>query len=136
MVDEKAEGAKMSPTQRSLEKMRKEGYLAAITERWNAFSKTRNDLFQFIDVLCIRDNETIGIQTTSGSNVSARIAKIRSLDTAMLWLAPSRRIIVHGWKKCGPRGKVKRWACRQVEVLKDREVELGQDETPLPLQAL
>ncbi len=130
-------GGMSSPTQRSLSKLRDEGYLVAITERWNSFSRTRTDLFGFVDVLAIKGNETIAVQTTSGTNVSARIAKIRASESAMLWLASStRRIIVHGWAKRGPRGKVKRWACRQVEVLLDREVELGQDVTPLEITRL
>lgn len=106
--------------------------MVAITERWNPWSRTRQDLFSFIDVLAVKDNEVIGVQTTSGTNVSTRIAKIRMLPEAMLWLSsPTRRIVVHGWAKRGPRGKAKHWACRQVEVFKDREVELGQDATPL-----
>jgi len=116
--------------------MRDEGWLTAVVERWNPFAKIRNDLFGFIDVLCVKGNEIVAIQTTSGTNVSARIAKIRSMENSIRWLAPSRRIIIHGWAKRGPRGKAKRWCCRQVEVLKDREIELGQDETPIPLQTL
>ncbi len=123
-----------SPTQRTLEKMKSEGYMTAIVERWNAFAKIRNDLYGFIDVLCVRGNEIVAVQTTSGSNVSARIAKIRSMENAIRWLAPSRRIIVHGWAKRGPRGKAKHWACRQVEVLLDREVELGQNTTPTEIE--
>lgn len=107
----------MSPTQRSLAKLRKEGWFVAITERWNPWSKTRQDLFGFIDLLAIRGDETLAVQTTSGTNVSARLEKIRGIQAASLWLeSPSRKIVVHGWRKVGERGKRKLWDCREVTV--------------------
>jgi hypothetical protein len=106
----------MSPTQRSLALLRKRGYFVAITERWNPWSKTRVDLFGFIDLLAIRGNETLAVQTTSGSNVSARIEKIRGLPISAKWLSDTRSIVVHGWRKVGARGKRKLWECREVAV--------------------
>lgn len=105
----------MTPTQRSLQKLRAEGGFVAITEKWNPFSRTRQDLFGFVDLLCIRGDEVIAVQTTSGSNVSARVQKIRGLQAFHLWnAAPTRRTVVHGWRKVGPRGKRKVWECREV----------------------
>lgn len=103
----------MSPTQRSLKKLRAEGYYCAVTEHFNPWVKIRQDLFGFIDILALRDNETLAIQTTSGSNVAARIDKIRALASATLWLSsPARQLHIHGWRKVGPRGKAKKWECR------------------------
>ena len=108
---------KKSPTQRSLEKLRKEGWTCAITERWNAYAKLRQDLFGFIDVLAFRGNEVLAVQTTSGSNVSARLDKIHGLQSASLWLeSPNRKIVIHGWAKRGGRGEVKHWDCRELFV--------------------
>jgi hypothetical protein len=117
----------MSPTQRTLAKLRSDGYsLVEVTERWNTFTKTRRDLFNFIDVLAVKGNEVLAVQTTSGTNVSARIAKIRGLQSSGLWLeSPNRRIIVHGWRKTGARGKRKVWTCRAVELTREMEIELG-----------
>ena len=42
-----------SPTQLSLKLMKERGYLCQIVERWNAFAKIRQDLFGFVDVLCV-----------------------------------------------------------------------------------
>jgi len=107
----------MSPTQRTLKEMRKRGYLCEIVERFNPWSKTRHDLFSFVDVLCIKGDETLAVQTTSGSNVSARIAKIAQTQAAALWLeSPSRKIVVHGWALKGKRGKRKLWQCREVFI--------------------
>ena len=107
--------AKTSPTQRSLALLRKQGYRCAVTEHWNSFVKRRQDLFSFIDVLAIAPR-MLAIQTTSGTNVAARIAKILELDAAREWLEAGHRIIVHGWAKRGERGAVKRWTCREEEV--------------------
>jgi hypothetical protein len=106
-----------SPTQRSLAKLRAEGWLVAITEHWNQYARVRQDLFGFIDLLAVRGNETLAVQTTSGSNVSARLEKIRATQAASLWLeSPTRKIVIHGWRKVGERGKRKLWECREVEV--------------------
>ncbi len=107
-----------SPTQRSKAKLQSEGYLVAIVERWNMYARVRQDLFGFIDLLALKGDETLAVQTTSGSNVSARIAKIRATQASAIWLeSPSRKIVVHGWRLCGPRGKRKKWECRE-EFLK------------------
>lgn len=107
----------MSPTQRSLAKLRKDGWLVAITERWNPFAKIRQDLFGFVDLLAIKGDTTLAVQTTSGDNVTARIAKIRALQSSSLWLeSPNRKIVVHGWRKIGERGKRKIWECREVTL--------------------
>jgi len=108
---------KTSPTQRSLKMMRADGWLCAIVEKYNSFIKVRQDLFGFADILCVKQNEVLLIQTTSGSNVSERIKKIQALQAAEIWLdSPNRSIHVHGWRKAGPRGGVKKWECRVVKL--------------------
>lgn len=109
----------MSPTQRSLKKLRDDGYTAAVTERFNPYAKVRVDLFGFIDILAFKDEMTVAVQTTSGDggNVSARVQKIMALPAAKAWAASIfRQIVVHGWAKRGPRGKRKVWECREVIV--------------------
>ncbi len=107
----------MTPTQRTLAKLRSEGWLCAIVEKFNHHVKIRQDLFGFGDILAVRAEETLLIQTTSGSNVSARLEKIRGNPATALWLAcPTRKIICHGWAKRGARGCRKLWTCREVAV--------------------
>jgi hypothetical protein len=101
----------MSPTQRSLAEMRKRGYTAQVVERWNAFAKIRQDLFGFIDVLCVGNGETVGVQCTSGSNVSSRIKKIAESDDMPTIRKAGWRILVHGWRK-DAKG---RWVLREVD---------------------
>ena len=106
-----------SPTQRSLKKLRGEGYLVAIVERWNPYAKIRQDLFGFVDLLAIRGDVTLAVQTTSGDHVANRIEKIRGTQAAGVWLeSPNRKIVVHGWRKIGARGKRKLWECREESV--------------------
>lgn len=108
---------KKSPTARSLEKLRKEGWTCAITERWNPFAKLRQDLFGFVDLLCFRGNDVLAVQTTSGDNVSHRLEKIHGIQSASLWLeSPNRKLVIHGWRLAGERGQVKRWFCRELFV--------------------
>ena len=99
-----------SPTQRSLKMMRDQGYLCEVTERWNQWAKIRQDLFNFVDILCIKDGKTVAVQTTSYSNISARIKKIQGLDSYPIIKSAGWEIVVHGWKK----DKSGRWMVREV----------------------
>ena len=110
--------SKTSPTQRSLALLRRQGYRVAITEHWNSFVKRRQDLYGFIDVLAIAPS-MLAIQTTSADHVSHRVEKILDLPAAREWIEAGHRIIVHGWAKRGPRGAVKKWECREVEILRE-----------------
>ena len=101
-----------SPTQRSLKLLRERGYVAAVTERWNPHARLRQDLFGFIDIVALSAIGIIAVQTTSGANMAARIAKIQALPAAKTWLDSGGLIIVHGWRKVGARGARKLWECR------------------------
>lgn len=110
-----------SPTQRSLKHLRDQGYTCAITEHWNSFIKRRQDLFGFIDLVAIHKDHpgVMAIQTTSGSNVAARIEKILGVEESRTWLEAGNRLVVHGWAKRGARGKRKLWTVREVEIKLD-----------------
>lgn len=100
----------MSPTQLTLKLLRDEGYTVAVVEHWNAFTRRRNDLFGFIDILGLRDGETIAVQATSYSNVSARVNKIAEHENVGVVRKAGWRIAVHGWRKVK-----NRWTCRVVD---------------------
>ena len=95
-----------TPTQRSLKHLRDAGYNAAITEHWNPFARIRQDLFGFVDILALKDNETLAVQTTSYSNISARVKKIAEHENVRSVREAGWRIEVHGWRK---NPKSKRW---------------------------
>lgn len=92
--------------------MRDRGYLCEVTERWNPFAKIRQDLYNFVDVLCIKDGETVAVQTTSYSNISARVKKIQELETFPIVKSAGWKIIIQGWHK----DKSNRWVVREVEL--------------------
>lgn len=102
-----------SPTARSLEYLRKLGYIADVTERWIPKLNVRKDLFGFIDIVAINDTEVLAVQATSGDggNVSARVTKIAEHDNYPM-VCKHMRIVVHGWRK----NAAGRWTLREVEL--------------------
>ena len=101
----------MSPTQRSLKYLRDQGYRCWITERWCPYSKRRIDLWNCIDILAIGNGETIGVQTTSRGNVSARVKKIQENEYYPELIRSGWKVHVHGW------GKLKAgWTLKLVEL--------------------
>lgn len=109
----------MSPTQRSLKRLRDAGYLASVVERFVRFPPPghRVDLFGFVDLIAIRGDEVLAVQATVGASVSARIEKIRNEPNVFKWLSSNMRVIeIHGWAKRGAKGKRKLWTCRVVKV--------------------
>lgn len=101
-----------SPTQRSLKLLRDEGYTVAIVERWCSFTRKRYDLYGIFDLLCVGNGRTLAVQTTSASNVSARIRKIAESEHIAAVRADGWACEVHGWLK-NSKG---RWVCRRVDV--------------------
>ena len=101
-----------SPTQLSLELMRARGYTSSVVEHWNPFARIRQDLFGFIDVLCLGDGEIVGVQTTTAKNMSARITKIREHENLLPVLDSGMRVLIHGWQK----NKSNRWEVKETEI--------------------
>ena len=91
--------------------MRGQGYLCAITEHWNHFAKIRQDLFGFIDILAIKGEEIIAIQTTTQTNQSARVKKILEHKNYPFVKEAGWSIVVHGWRRLKTG-----WACKIVEL--------------------
>src|SRR5690349_222122 len=102
-----------SPTQRSLKKLRADGYTAVVVEHWSHYARRRIDFANFADIIAFQPGKGIvAVQTTTAANLAARIAKIKAEPRAATWLAAGGKIVAQGWAKRGPRGKVKHWECR------------------------
>ena len=102
----------LTPTQLSLRHLREEGYTAQVVEVWNPHARIRQDLFGIIDILALRDTETLAVQTTSAGNVSARVRKIADSEHISAIREAGWRILVHGWAKVG-----NRWTLtREVDI--------------------
>lgn len=110
-----------SPTEKSLEKLRKAGYFVGITEHFNGFARIRQDLFGFIDMVAITPDAVgvLAVQTTSRTNMNARIEKILVSKYALPWLQSGNRIEAHGWIKRGKTGTRKLWECDVREITLD-----------------
>ena len=107
-----------------------------IVEHFNHFSKQRNDLFGFADVLAVHPKKGhLYIQVTSGTNVNARLKKMREESKHVIeaLLETGAHVEVHGWRKvkvctkcneekysklctCKGTKSVARWRPRIVEV--------------------
>ena len=108
----------MTPTARSLRVLRQRGATPAVVERRLPRGFVTQDLYGFIDLVALEPGQVglLGVQTTSGANVAARLTKIAQEPRAALWLACGNRIVVHGWRRAGPRGKRKTWQLRELVV--------------------
>ena len=82
-----------------------------MVERWNPYARIRQDLFGFGDLLCLREAEIVLLQTTSGSNLAARIKKIVEHENVNAVRESGMKIYVHGWRKLKSG-----WACNEKEV--------------------
>lgn len=110
--------SKTSPTQRTLKHMREQGYLCQVVERWNPHARVKQDLYGFIDVLCVKGEDIVGVQACSsggssgrGSDMSARITKITEHANWPL-VCSAIRVVVQGWRK-NAQGH---WVLREVQL--------------------
>ena len=117
----------MSPTQRTLKRLRKDGWTCQVVERWNSYAKVRVDLFGVIDVIGMHpERGIIGVQATSGSNLSKRVAKAMGEPKLRTWLQSGGLFQAWGWRKSA---RTKRYELRKVEFRKRGE-ELISEEVP------
>jgi hypothetical protein len=104
--------ATKSPTQLSLAKLREEGYTVAVVEHWNSFARIRQDLFGFIDLLALKGKEVLAVQTTTASNMSARVKKIGDHENVSPVREAGWTIHVHGWHQ----DDKKKWHCKVKDI--------------------
>lgn len=91
--------AKEGPTERTLKRLRKAGWSAAVVEKWNPHARVRQDLFGIVDVLAVGGGETLAIQATSDSNVRSRVVKLEDSEALPDLREAGWRIEVWGWRK-------------------------------------
>ena len=91
-------------------------------EKWIPQTKRRMDLFGCIDLVALDGQPgVLGIQATSGSNHSSRVAKALDEPRLQEWLSAGNRFAVWSWAKRGPRGGRKLWTLREQELLEQDE---------------
>lgn len=110
-----------SPTQRALAFCKDQGWTVQVVEKWNQWAGVRQDLFGCIDLVVLdgAGGGPLGVQVTSGSNVSARLTKSRQEPRLQQWLASPARFEVWGYgkrkkrRKDGSYGKSYEWVLRR-----------------------
>jgi hypothetical protein len=109
----KRKPSKTSPTQRSLKHMRDLGYTCAIVEKWNQHARIRQDMFGFIDIVCIKDEDIVGVQACAGDG-GASAERVRKIAEHENWplICNAIRVVVQSWRK-NAAGK---WTLREVEL--------------------
>ena len=118
----------VSPTQRSLALLRKDGYTAQVVERWNPHAMIRQDLFGCIDILGIRSMAILGVQACAASSASARVKKSMAEPKLKTWLLAGGYFVVQAWGKKGARGARKTWQCRSIWIKLDSDNNLTTNE--------
>lgn len=91
-----------SPTARTLARLRRNGFIAGVVERWNSHAKLRQDLFGFVDLVAVRADlpGTLFIQATTRGHINDRLEKMRAIPALRtVLLAPGNRVQVWGWFK-------------------------------------
>ena len=104
--------AAKTPTQLSLAMLREDGWFCWITEHWNSFSRTRQDLWGFVDIIALKPGQILGVQTTTATNMSARIKKIADHENVGKVRDANIMIHVHGWHQDDKR----KWHCKVKDV--------------------
>ena len=84
-------------------------------------ARIRKDLFGCIDIVaCKVGVGTIGVQTTSASNISSHIKKAVAEPRLKIWIGSGNQFVIHGWKKRS-RGGRQVWVCdeRPIQLVKE-----------------
>ena len=105
--------AKISPTQLSLAQLRADGWFCWITEHYNFYARIRQDLWGFGDILALKPNQILCVQTTTASNMSARVKKISDHENVGYVRDANILIHVHGWHMDA---KTKKWSCKVKDI--------------------
>lgn len=100
----------MTPTQRSKKLLESRGYMVAIVEKWNPHARIRQDLFGIADLLAV-GKDVLMVQTTTATNMAARVNKITDAEVTPRIRDAGVGIHVHGWKKVG-----NRWQCAERDL--------------------
>ena len=115
----------VSPTQRTLAYCKKLGRTSGIVEKWNSFIKIRQDLFGFIDIICIdKEKGIIAVQST-GSAHSEHIKKL-TIDRKEIvteWLESGAPLELISWRKVKKvrGGKAMVWKPRICDFTLDKD---------------
>ena len=102
-----------SPTQRTLKMLREQGRICAIVEKWNPYAGHRQDVWGWMDILCIDPEQGIvGVQSC-GQSFSEHREKMLENEILPEWLKHAKVELI-GWRKVKAKkgGKAMVWKPR------------------------
>jgi hypothetical protein len=104
----------LSPAARTLQALRASNFIAGLVERFVAPANCRIDLFGAIDIIACRRGEprVLGIQATTLSHLSDRLAKARESAELAVWLTCAR-FEVWAWFL----NRAGRWRFKRAELV-------------------
>ena len=109
----------MSPTQRTLAKLREDGFVAEKVEQRLPIPGcyVTRDMGGFADGIAWKPGGPIlAWQATSGAHVADHLAKVDGSDKLGKWLQAGGWFEIWGWRLAGDRGKRKTWQVRRVRL--------------------
>jgi hypothetical protein len=104
-------GAK-SPTQRSMQFWRDQGYVVVRVEYWNPFARVRKDFGGFADLIVFSARALPAIwavQVTTRPNILARLKKIKQNAAAREWVRAGLGLVIQGWDSRSLGERVLEW---------------------------
>jgi len=117
----------ISNTSRTLEYIRRQGWVADKVEQFNIYAGQfgkRKDMFGFADIVAMGENSIIAIQSC-GASFSEHHRKLMEDDyvapNVVTWLMNGGRLLLIGWRKVKlrPGAKAMRWKPRIREYQLD-----------------
>jgi hypothetical protein len=98
-----------TPTALSREMLQADGWHVELVEQTIRTPRCvfKRDLFGFVDLLALRGEEVLAVQTTSYTNASARVKKITESPLLPIVRKAGIAIHVHGWRKVEGKWKPK-----------------------------
>jgi hypothetical protein len=109
----------MTRTARTMGLLKKQGYRYGVVERYNSYTRKKNDFLGLFDVLAIHSEApgVLGIQVTAGGgDVQKHIRKMQANPNLAAWLHAGNECVIHSWALRGARGKRKLWVCKEIPV--------------------
>jgi hypothetical protein len=129
-------------TSRTLEMLRTNGWSPWVVEQWISIpghpaGGMRRDLFNFIDVLAVREHATLAVQVCRAGDLATRRSKILEAEFYPAVVAAGWAVEIQAWKK--PDAASRRWRVRVVDVVTGEDSGLrlpAKAPAPLPLLEL
>ena len=90
------------------------GWRVVSVEKWNPATGTKTDLFGMFDLLALRDGATLGVQTTTKTNLASHVKKMNTAEAMEDVRAAGWSVMLHGWWQ--PRGPRTRWEVVEVDL--------------------